>query len=297
MRRIYIQTIGEICHTVDEPLPELKDLVAAAVGQPVRRISRFMQLALIGAGRCATKQSLPKETAVYLASGRGDLEITLDVMNQLFREGQSPKPLSFVNTVSNAAAFYVAKCLGLTASSSFVCSRYFAFESALQLALVDFAAGTIDAALIGSVDCAVAPLDVHRRRLGLNADAQLAEASHWVFLSCEQTATALGEIIAAASAADLDSLQQWIAMQKLPVDGTAISCGQFLASSDFESIQKQTGLRAAFDYRAGRGYYDSQSAAAVGEYLRSAKNKMRMLLHINGDSLGRYSAMLIREAG
>ncbi|MES1191819.1 MAG: hypothetical protein ABUS47_12160 [Steroidobacter sp.] len=49
---------------------------------------------------------------------------------------------------------------------------------------------------------------------------------------------------------------------------------------------------AIFDYRADRGYYDSQSGAAIGEFLRS-DCKADVLLHINADADGQYSAMLV----
>ncbi len=54
-------------------------------------------------------------------------------MATLFRDGGTPKPLSFVNTVSNAACYYVARALKLQSRSNFVCNRHLAFESVLQL--------------------------------------------------------------------------------------------------------------------------------------------------------------------
>jgi len=289
---MYLRAHGEIIHAVHETLPELKDWVAEAVGQPIRRISRFMQLALIGAGRCARGQSLPRDTAVYLASSRGDLEITIDVMNHVFRDGQAPKPLSFVNTVSNSAAFYVAKCLRLESRSAFVSSRYFAFEDALQLALIDFQLGTVSSALVGAVDNAVLPLETHRERLELPATAPLAEASHWMWLTRDDDANALGRVIDVHSASDRDQLLQWIAAQSLDNTSTSLSAGQYISVSDFTAIQTASGIKHAFDYRQSRGYYASQSAAAIAAFA-DANAQTQTLLHINSDSLGRYSAMLV----
>ena len=71
---MYLRAHGEIIHAVNDTLPELKDLVVEAVGQPIRRISRFMQLAIIGAGRCARGKGLPSDTAVQhpgRAGGQG----------------------------------------------------------------------------------------------------------------------------------------------------------------------------------------------------------------------------------
>ena len=109
---------------------DLKPLVVDAVGASVRRIGRFIQLALIG---CRTMREVARHSRLtlrcILGSGRGDLEVTIEVMQTLLRDGQPPKPLSFINTVSNAACYYVAQNLKVLGRSSFVCNRYFAFES------------------------------------------------------------------------------------------------------------------------------------------------------------------------
>lgn len=292
----YIHSCGDIYYSLspaDETLPDLKDLVVDAVGQPIRRVSRFMQLAIVGAGRCAKNVQLPSDTAVYLASGRGDLEITLDVMNHVFRESQSPKPLSFVNTVSNAACFYVAKCLNLAGRSNFVCSRYFAFERALQLALVDLNLGAVTSALVGAVDTAVTPIDAHRKRLGVDELAPLGEASHWLWLTLDKNRAHLGAVTALHNAIDRSELLLWLAQQNFSRD-TCLSGGQFISTTDLKQIQNESGLTQTFDYRELRGYYDSQSAAAIGEFL-SATNSATTMLHIQSDPAARYTALRVEK--
>jgi hypothetical protein len=272
--------------------PELKGLVKEAIGQPIRRIGRFIQLALIGAGRCVGEARLPADTGGYLASGRGDLEVTLEVMEQLFRHGQPPKPLTFINSVSNSACFYVARQFGLRGRSSFVCNRYFAFESALQLALEDLAAGRVRSALVGGVDMVVAPLADHRRRLELAPGEALAEGSHWLWLVAEDEGGAAPALVA-RHCADRDALLAWIAAQALAVERCHLSAGQFLDPAELALIEAETGLWQRFDYRAGRGYYDSHSGAVLGEFERRHAAG-DCLLHINGDPDGRFSALLSR---
>ena len=269
--------------------PELKALVTAAIGEPVRRIGRFIQLALIGAGRCVGGRALPADTGVYLASGRGDLEVTLDVMEQLFRHGQPPKPLTFINSVSNSACFYIARQFGLTGPSSFICNRYFGFESALQLALDDLAAGTVRSALVGSVDMVVAPLADHRRRLALDPGAPLAEGSHWLWLTTADGPPGL----AVQHCVDRVALLDWIAAQGLERGRCHLSGGQFLDPAELEAIAAATGLALRFDYRDGRGYYDSHAGAALGEF--RCAHPGGQLLHVNGDADGRYSAVLLLD--
>lgn len=284
---------GDYYGAVAEQPPELKTLVKEATGQSVRRIDRFIQLALIGAGRCIGGRAIDADTAVYLASGRGDMEITVEVMEQLFRAGQPPKPLSFINTVSNAACFYIAQNFALNGRSSFICSRYFAFENALQLALLDLATGVVGSALIGAVDATVPPLHDHRRRLDLAEDTPVGEGSHWLWLSADARADAAA-IVAVRSCVDRAALLAWIAQLPAAARAGYISGGQFLAAAELQSLQRETGLQS-FDYRAERTYYDSQSGAAVGAFLtRPGGGSAEHLLHINADPDGRYTALLLR---
>ena len=294
---IRIRSSGDYCAAVDGELAPLKELVRATLGEPVRRIGRFIQLALIGAGRCVGSTAPDAATAVYLTSGRGDLEITIEVMETLFRRGQSPMPLSFINTVSNSACYYVARQFGLHGRSSFICNRYFAFESALQLALLDLRAGLVESALVGAVDLAVAPLQHHRRRLGLAENAALAEGSHWLWLQRDSDAKddeQTPQLLDARQFGDRDQLDAWLhewAPQRADI---ALASGQFLSADVSDQIIEAHGFDARFDYRSGRGYYDSHSGAAVGAFLQVGASERPLLLHLNGDVDGRFAAMLVR---
>jgi hypothetical protein len=290
---LQIYACGDHHHTVDEALPDLKAVTQQATGKPYRRIGRFIQLALIGAARCTQAQALPSDTAVYFASARGDLETTVEIMTQLFREGQTPKPLGFVNTVSNAACFYVAQLLGLQSRSNYVCNRYFAFENALQLAMLDLQCGTVTSALVASIDVATAPLHEHRQRLRMAANTLLAEGSHCVWLGpVDAQRPRLGELKTAQHFDNRTALLEWIAQQQLASTHCLLSAGQFIAANDFATIQQSSKLAQLFEYREQRGHYDSHSGAVIGEFLR-ATTTQQQLLHINADSDGRYSVMLL----
>ncbi len=291
MNRWQIYAIGNHYHAATEPLPDLKALTQATTGKPFRRIGRFIQLALIGASRCAQSQALPPDTGVYFASGRGDLELTLEIMTQLFRDGQTPKPLNFVNTVSNAACFYLAQHLGLHSRSNFVCNRYFAFESVLQLALLDLQLGVVESALVGSVDIATSPLNEHRQRLHLPADTPMGEGSHWLWLGpVNAERPRIGEVITAEHFTDRASLLEWVVRQNINPELCQPAAGQFLSPGDLQYIREATGLRNAFADCEERSYYDSHSGAVVSEFLRSS-SAATQLLHINADDQKRYSIM------
>ena len=94
-----------------------------ALGFTAKRVRNLLlcegvSLALIGAARSFGGQPARPDTSVYLTSGRGDMEMTAEVMIQLYRDGMPPRPLSFINTVSNSACFYIAKQFALRGRSS-----------------------------------------------------------------------------------------------------------------------------------------------------------------------------------
>lgn len=263
-------------------LTDLKPIVKAALGQPVRRIGRFISLALIGAARCVGEARPPADTAVYFTTGSGDFEVTVEVMEHLFRDGFPPKPLSFINTVSNAACFYVAKQLGLHGRSTCMGNRAFGFETVLQLALLDLKMGTVPSALVGSADIVLEPVAVHRRRLNQAPDAPIGEAAHWLWLTAD--AEAGGGVADCRFFAGRDELMAWVST--FDPATTLLGIGEGLAGDTF-------GLARTFDYRAGRPYYDSRTAAAPSAFLAQATPGETML-HVSTDGAGRYAVFKVR---
>lgn len=289
---IYIRATGDYCGAVEEGVPPLKELVRDALGEPVRRVGRFIQLALVGAGRCVGTRALPPATAVYLASDRGDLEVTLEVWDGLFRQGLAPKPLSFINTVSNSACYYIARQFGLHGRSSFVSSRPFAFESALQLALLELRGGAVASALLGAVELVTPPLSDHRKRLHLDAGTPLAEGSHWLWLQRAPIGEGAPQLLDARHFNDRAALDAWLAALPWRCDEIAFAAGQFLAQSVADELIGAHAFGALFDYREGCGYYDSRSAAVIAAFLGDERCDKPFLLHLNGDAEGRFSALL-----
>ncbi len=288
---MYIRACGEIYHPIDGSLGDLKNSLIDAVGQPLRRASRFMQLAVIGAARCLKGVNVSRDTAVYLASGRGDLEIIQDVLEQVFRDGQSPKPLHFVNTVSNAACFQIAKSLGLEGRSSFVCHPRFAFENTLRLALADLEVGNANSILFGTTDAVVSPIDIHRIRLGVAPDTALAEGSHWLLLQAEST-DALAQITQFNRLDSSDALRLFLE-QHGSSSASVISFGPGLNSSIREPLIE--AVRGHEFEVTQLGHYDSVAGAVIPAFLRSPLEN-RELLYVNGDPLSDiHYAMVVKR--
>ncbi len=291
-RPILIRGCGDYYAPISETPPELGPLVKETLGAQVRRVGRFVQLALIGAARSFGGQPARPDTSVYLTSGRGDMETMAEVMIQLYRDGMPPRPLSFINTVSNSACFYVAKQFGLRGRSSFVCNRYFSFESALQLATLDIEMGVSSSALVGSVDIVLAPLAVHRRRIALASETPVAEAAHWLRLEAGEAGESGPRLTSIETLADRTALLAWLEAQAGDPSSAALAIGQFGDERDIREIAANAGVTANFEYRKDRAYYDSQSGAAISAFLMQSA-QASTLLHVNQSAEGRYAAFAV----
>lgn len=295
---MHILSVGQhVCALRGDDLPSLKPLILEATGQNVRRIDRFIQLALLGAGRCCKGRKLPPGAALYLTSERGDIEVTVEIFQTLYLEKQPPRPLSFVNSVSNAACFYLATGLELSGGSQFIATHRFGFERALQLAMLDMKSGRADTALIGCVDVCVPPLRQHRVRIGVEADAPIAEASHWMLMRSEAVAgETLGELIEVKSFARESELLPWLKSFSVsePLTlafGLGLNDDQKAAVENVVSGCTLWGGECGGSYSA---YYDGLAAGVCADF--AARGSSGHLLHVARDTEGRYCAYHMRKA-
>jgi hypothetical protein len=173
----YLQPVRE-----GEPLPSLDAALKEVCRENFRRIDRFIELALLGSGRCAKGHMLAPDCGLYLGSGLGPMVNNIACQEQLIRDRELPMPFDFINTLGNSAGYYVAKNLGLSGQNLFVSRRGASFTAVLESALVDLDCGAVGQALLGVVEEATEPFAEHRRRQGLAPDTPVAEGSHWLLL-------------------------------------------------------------------------------------------------------------------
>lgn len=286
---VYIVAYGAYCENVSDEPPVLKGLVKDSVGKHVRRVGRFIQLALIGAGRAA--DALQPNSGVYLTSGRGDTGAMVEVLDTIYREGQSPRPLSFINTVSNAACFYVANTLGLSGASLFIGNRYLSLEMTLKMAMLDMQTQRVDSVLLGVVDMVVAPSTTHRERLGLAPSAAIAEGSHWFQLvAAAQDREILATIEQVQTFPDRAGLSVWLESLDSG-DHYLLAVGQSIDCEESSQWEEDTGMQR-LDYRKGVGHVDSLAGRALCVFLDECDGT---LVYINRDPHGRYVAILLEK--
>lgn len=176
-------------HTVrdGEALPDLAPALKQVCRERPRRVDRFIELALLGSGRCVAGRTLKPDCGLYLGSGFGPMGTNVAVQEQLFRDRECPKPFDFMNLLGASAGFHVAKNLGLKGPNLFISRRGASLEAAFAAAQVDMRLGIVSQALLGVVEEVTLPLAQHRQRLGLPADAPTAESSLWLLLENDGT--------------------------------------------------------------------------------------------------------------
>jgi hypothetical protein len=167
------------------------DLVQKIMGQPLRRAGRFIKLVCCGALTCL--KSVPpeelkdKKIGIFLATGLGNVDEILPFITQVFKhEGGFPSPNQFANSVSNAAAFFLAKISEIKGVILTVSQEELSFESALWLAQSYLERGEIDLALVGGCDVFTPTVADYRERMDLKPDnsrsMRMGEGSSWLLI-------------------------------------------------------------------------------------------------------------------
>ena len=262
-----LESVGHYLQEIDkgEDLPNLKPLLDAVCQQRFRRIDRFIQLALLGAGRCCEQLALDGDMPIYIGSGTGPVSNNILVQEQLQR-GHLPKPFNFVNTLGSSTGYYVASALGLSAftQNQFVSRRHYTLQALLVLAATDMQLGLYKQALVGVVEECSLPLSEHRQRQGIEDTRSLAEGSHWFLLSCADD-NSQGLQLAVSrfntSATMLDALAaQW-------QEGDRYATGSGILA-DF-SQQLRARVPAALALEIELPFHDTPDAALLGVFASS----------------------------
>ena len=137
------QTNQFIANDVDDKTLRLR---LKEQGLDARRLSRFTQLALLGA--IPLKPYINENTGIYLGSFFNSPS-KFDKMFHQLMEQNLPSPLDFMANINNAATFQLAQTLQTSANSVFLAINHQTIWQPLKLALLDLENDEISSALIG----------------------------------------------------------------------------------------------------------------------------------------------------
>lgn len=119
-----------------------------AHGVDARRLSRFTQLALLGA--LPLKPYLTEKSGIYLGSPFNSPG-KFDKMFRQLAEQNLPSPLDFMANINNAATFQLAQTLQIHGNSLFLAVNQHTLWQPLRLALLDLEQQEMPSALVGWV--------------------------------------------------------------------------------------------------------------------------------------------------
>lgn len=287
----YIYASGGFYHAIEDELPALKAEVKASCGRHIRRIDRFIQLAMIGSHRCLNNSPMAVDNpcSLYLASGDSPKSNTITALQQVFLFRQPLKPLQFINLVSNAAAFYIGQSLGIHGSSIFTSSPPFAIDNALHIAALDLADNSTRQALVGIVDECAEPVFIQREMLGLADNAPVGEGSYWFHLG-KTPDNALAQILENRYFTDRE---QALAFAKSQCHGhSLVATGKGIKPEDAHFFDAIGGK--SWHYMHDLARHSSATGYALHTFLQHAEHG-RHLLHIDLSHEGHCNVLVLQR--
>jgi hypothetical protein len=292
---MYILNTAAYYLEVESDVQNLKQEVKDSCGKHVRRVDRFIQLALIGSHRCALEFDLPKNTGLYLSSGDGPKTNIHNSLEQIYQHQQPLMPLNFINMVSNSASYYIAHSLGIQGANIFNSDDHFSIQNSLLLAELDLSTGTTDCALAGTIDEAAAPFDIQRKLLDADSDAPIGEGSYWLLLS-KKPENAIGKLLCNQQSNNLNEICETIATLTSK-DASAVICiEQSLNDSEQAELKSCIGQARQWQFQNEIAKHRCESAYAITEFFKKDDIKESLLIHISKDDIGNYALTIAEKS-
>ena len=191
--------------------------------------------------------------------------------------------------MSNTAAFYLARNLGVRGRNIMVSSQHLSFERGLELLHVDFALGATGNALIGGVDEALlsrAALEEQTNRV-----FRMVNGSGWLYVKPVKDG-ACGAISEIRSFSDGHSCMKWI-RERRRSHTDVVSFGALIDDDEAAAMKEILHPVAEFDYLCDYGYSGSATACGVSLFIMLFHGKI--LLHINRDQRGHFAVIEVER--
>jgi len=265
---IYVHKIGSV-NVVEGEVLDVKTAWKAVSPAMIRRTDRFIQLALLGANEAVSGMELEKGTALYMASGQGNLAVFKRLRDQRYIRKQPPKPVDFINSLSNTSGFYVAQFFGVTGKNLNISRLGFVAETTLLLAQNDLDLGREKQVLVGGVDELQEPATFTRRTLGLCNDRPLGEGSNWMLLS-SKSVNALAELEVIKPEMDLNTLKSFLQ----GVEGDfSIAFGQRVTKDILTDVMEGMSTEVK-QFKVASDFYETASLYFLNSFIQKGKGKL-----------------------
>lgn len=144
----------------------------------IRRADRFSKMAVIAASDAIKDSGVDinkNRTGIILSTAFGAHQTTFDFLDDIIDYGEvGVSPMTFSNSVHNAAASYIASALDIMGPTLTITRFFFSFQSALQLAQTWISDNRYDYVLVGAVDvCGEVMRYIFDKKLGTSEDGTI----------------------------------------------------------------------------------------------------------------------------
>ena len=265
---IYIHNIGGL-NLKEGDAFDVKGTLKKATGNPFRRTDRYIQLALLGAYRTVGDTKLEPETALYMASGQGDLAVFTRLRDQQHVLKQPPRPVDFINSLSNTAGFYTAQLLNLHGRNLNLTQHGFVVHMTLLLAQNDLQIGAQNQVLVGGVDELLEPVSFTRKLLGICGDQAMGEGSNWMLLNNRREG-AMASLDIVREAMSLSEVKSYLGgVQKAVKVAFGLRCSEATVSALLE-----TEALERFRYESECGFYETAALYALIRFIEEGEGEL-----------------------
>ena len=273
---IYIQQVG-IINFKEDQFVDIKSECKKVAPKFIRRTDSFIQLAILGVEQVQRGIEIPNNSALYLTSGQGNTGVFQRLCEQRFIEKSPPKPVDFINSLSNTAGFYISQFLNLNSKNSNFANHGFVVEMALLLAESDLHLGQEESVLLGGVDHCLQPKSFAVDALGLNKQCMLGEGSNWMLLnSCRENA--LASIAVLPETFNLAEVAEFIDRQPCSIQ---LAFALRTPESAVNSLLLK-GDNKRFIYEHSVGFYETVVLYALNSFVQSEAGKLIFIDYFEG---------------
>ncbi|KJY81665.1 hypothetical protein TW81_17295 [Vibrio galatheae] len=276
---MYIHQISSY-YTHRNSVVDIKQVCKKVAPNYIRRTDRFIQLGILGVSDIT---DLASHTALYLVSGQGDLAVFNRSCEQRYIDKTPPKPVDFINSLSNTAGFYLSKYLGLDSENLNLSHHGFVVENALRLAQAKLNLERDKQILLGGIDECPDDMTSPLNYLGLSDEVQIGEGSSWLLLNQEQSG-ALARIVDVSATMSLDGLKHYLDSVDEPC---YVAISDRIDDSLHSDIHKHTQLEL-LDIECD--FYETKSLYVINQFIASKRGTLRHINYIDG----KYCVMVIK---
>ncbi|MGF1904530.1 hypothetical protein [Aliivibrio salmonicida] len=278
---MYVHRVSTLNIKQDETFDTKVECKKVASGY-VRRTDRFIQLGLLGASGLLKEKDgielggIDKNTAVFMVSGQGNLAVFNRLCHQRYIEEMPPKPVDFINSLSNTAGFYIAKYLGLESKNLNLAQQGFVVENALLLVHANLKLGKETQVLLGGIDEKPENNTLPHAYLDLPIHQAIGEGANWMLLSGDFK-NALASIEVSSYQFDSTTIVDYIASRS---DITHVAFSQRIPNAISEQLVSQINI-PQFDGLDEYDFYETNALFVLNCYIEKEQGSLAYIDYFN----------------